>query len=433
MAGEFLDFALALVIIVFIAKISGYISTRLRQPSVLGELLAGIILGPTLLDFFHWPIFHHGDHLVEPITLLAEFGVVLLMMLAGMELHLPELLQSGKVAALAGTLGVLVPVGLGIGTAVLFAVDMNQAIFVGLALAATSVSISAQTLIELNVLRSRVGLAMLGAAVFDDILVILLLSIGFLLIGSGAAVGLGSIAITILKMVLYLAAASFIGARVLPFLAYRVSHLPISQGTTAFALVVCLLFAWAAEALGGMAAITGAFLAGLFLARTPLKHDIEESMSALAYGFVVPIFLVNIGLAADFGGISGTAWVFAIVLTIVAVVSKILGSGLGALWGGFNRRESVQLGIGMVSRGEVGLIVASFALLEGLMTADVFSIVVFMVIIATVVTPPLLRLAFSGETEGEKDPTPGVTHALSNETMTNNGRLSHTVEEVEKA
>ncbi len=399
MAQEFLNFILALVIIITAAKIGGYLSTRLRQPSVLGELLAGLILGPTVLDILHvWPVFGADQHLGESITLLAELGVLLLMMLAGLELHLSELIKSGKVAALAGTLGVIIPLGLGWGTAVLFGIASSESLFIGLTLAATSVSISAQTLMELNVLQSRVGLALLGAAVFDDILVILILSVSFILV-VGTSGGLSSVVITILSMIGYLAVASLLGFWLLPRLVRWIDRLPISQGTLAFALITSLIYAWAAEVVGGMAAITGAFLVGLFLARTPYKERIEAGISALAYGFFVPVFFVNIGLEVNMRTIGGGALWFALFITLIAVLSKLGGSGLGARLGGFSTRESWQLGIGMVSRGEVGLIVASFALAEGLISIENFSVVVFMVIMATLVTPPMLRASFATRSE----------------------------------
>ncbi|MFQ5398171.1 MAG: cation:proton antiporter [Anaerolineae bacterium] len=395
MSQEFLNFILALVIIITAAKTGGYLSVRLKQPSVLGELLAGLILGPTLLDMLHaWPVFGGDELLGESLTLMAELGVLLLLMLAGLELHLSELLKSGKVAALAGTLGVVIPLGLGWGTAVLFGAPSSEAMFIGLTLAATSVSISAQTLMELKVLRSRVGLALLGAAVFDDILVILILSVSFILVG-GAAGGVSSVIITILSMVGYLVAASLLGFWLLPRLAYWIDRLPISQGVLAFTLASSLIYAWAAEVVGGMAAITGAFLVGLFLARTPFKKQIESGASALAYGFFVPIFFVNIGLEVNMRAIGGGVFWFALAITLVAVLSKLASSGLGARLGGLSRRESWQLGIGMVSRGEVGLIVASFALAEGLLSVENFSVVVFMVIMATLVTPPMLRASFA--------------------------------------
>jgi Kef-type K+ transport system membrane component KefB len=389
----FLNFILAIMIVIVAAKAGGYISNRLGQPAVLGELLAGLLLGPTVLDMLHSPIFAEAEHLGESITLLAELGVILLMLLAGLELHLPELLRAGKVSALAGVLGVILPLGLGAGVAMLFGVEGAEALFIGLTLAATSVSISAQTLLELHVLRSRVGLALLGAAVFDDVLVILLLSISLVLV-SGVG-GFGTIVLTVLQMVGYLVIASVLGFFVLPRLISVVSRLHISQGKLAFVLVICLLYSWSAEVLGGVAAITGAFLVGLFLARTPFKEGIEEGVSAMAYAFFVPIFFVNIGLEVDLLAITGSGWILAIVITIVAVISKILGSGGGAKLAGFTNRESLQLGIGMVSRGEVGLIVASFALSERLISSANFSIVVFMVIVATVITPPLLRASFA--------------------------------------
>lgn len=399
MAQEFLNFILAITIIITAAKAGGYVSTRLRQPSVLGELLAGLLLGPTVLDIFHvWPLFSSDAHVGESITLMAELGVLLLMMLAGLELHLAELLKTGKVAALAGTSGVVIPFGLGWGTAVLFGVDQTAALFIGLTLAATSVSISAQTLMELNLLRSRVGLALLGAAVFDDILVILVLSVLFILVG-GAVGGVGSILITILSMIGYLVVASLIGVWLLPRLVNWIDRLPISQGVLAFSLVASLCYAWAAEVVGGMAAITGAFLVGLFLARTSFKEQIEAGVSALAYGFFVPIFFVNIGLEVNMRAIGGDALWLTLVITLVAVISKIVGCGLGSKLGGLSNKESWQLGVGMVSRGEVGLIVASFALAEGLFSAENFSVVVFMVIAATLVTPPLLRASFATPTQ----------------------------------
>jgi Kef-type K+ transport system membrane component KefB len=399
MSSEFLHFILALTIIIVVAKASGYISVRLGQPSVLGELLAGIILGPTLIDFLHsWLVFREDLHLGEEIALLAEIGVLLLMMLAGLELNLVDLVRSGKVAALSGTLGVVLPLGMGAGVALLFGIDLTAAVFIGLALSATSVSISAQTLLELNLLRSRVGLAMLGAAVFDDVLVILGLSLATILLADGG--GIGSILLTISRMALYLLGAGLVGVLILPRLANWIDRLPISQGLIAFALVACLLYAWAAEVIGGMAGITGAFLLGLFLGRLSTVERIEEGVTTLAYGFFVPIFFVGIGLSVDMGAMSGGVWGLALVLTAVAITSKIVGCGLGGKLAGFSNREALQLGIGMVSRGEVGLIVASFALAEGLIGQSAFSAVIFMVIVATLVTPPLLRASFAREGGG---------------------------------
>ena len=232
----FLQLAMALALIITAAKLGGYLSFRIGQPAVLGELIVGIILGPSVLDLLSMPYFT-DQHLPEVIHQMAEMGVLLLMFLAGLELHLSDLLHSGKVAALAGTLGVILPLLLGTITGILFAMDIQPAIFIGLILSATSVSISAQTLMELKVLRSRVGVGLLGAAVFDDILVLLGLSIFTALTQPASGGGFVSIVWIVLKMALFLGAASAIGWWAFPKLNRRIDSLPVSQGLIAFTFV----------------------------------------------------------------------------------------------------------------------------------------------------------------------------------------------------
>lgn len=389
---EFLQLALALVILIAAAKLGGYISLRLGQPSVLGELIAGLILGPSVLDTLHHTPFT-SQHLDETIALLAEMGVLLLMFLAGLELHIKDLVKSGKVSVLAGTLGVVFPVAMGFGIGRVFGMEQLPSLFIGLVLAATSVSISAQTLMELKVLRSRVGTGLLGAAVFDDVLVILGLSVILAVTTEGG--GLASAGLVVLRMLLFLAAAIAVGVLALPRLARRVDKLPISQGLVAFVLVTLLLYAWAAEALGSMAAITGAFLAGLFLSRSPLRERIQSSVSVIAYGLFVPIFFISVGLVADAHMLAGEGLWLIIAMIVVAIVSKVAGAGLGARLAGFSNRESLQLGAGMMSRGEVGLIVATLGVSEGLLDGQVFSGVVGVVIVTTLLTPPALRFLFT--------------------------------------
>lgn len=396
----FLQFTIALVIIISAAKLAGYLSYRIGQPSVLGELLVGIILGPSVLNLLHWPYFT-DMHLEESIKHLAELGVLLLMFMAGLDLHLSDLARSGRVAAGAGVLGVVVPLLMGAGTGLLFDFDLQSALFIGLVLAATSVSISAQTLMELKVLRSRVGVAMLGAAVFDDILVVLGLSVFIALIQTGSQGGLIVVLMIILRMVLYLGAAILVGIWLLPKLSTWVDKLPISQGLVAFAFVAALLYAWSAEALGSMAAITGAFLAGLLLGRSRVKERIESGISTIAYSVFVPIFFVNVGLSADARQLTAQAlWLLA-AMAVVAVISKVIGAGVGAQLGGFTRQEALQLGVGMMSRGEVGLIVASVGILEGLIEQEAFAVIVGVVIITTLLTPPALRVLFSRDRKNQ--------------------------------
>lgn len=389
--STFLQLAFLLLIILFSAKLAGYVSIRLGQPSVLGELLIGILLGPSVINLLELPFIEH--ELAATIAELAELGVLLLMFIAGLELHFGELRQNLRVAAWAGFMGVLWPVLLGWGAGLLFGLSQPNAIFLGLTLGATSVSISAQTLIELKVLRSRVGLSLLGAAVFDDILIILFLSV-FLALQEGAGTTLG-ILLIVLRMFIFLGFSIAIGLWVLPRLVRRVAHLPISQGLLTVSLVVMLTYGIAAELVGGMAAITGAFLAGLMLGRSPEKDRIEVGSHALAYSLFVPIFFVNIGLSIDLREFHAGLLVFTAVIIVVAVLGKWLGAGWGARIGGLSRLEATQLGAGMISRGEVGLIVADVGVNNGLLLENEFSAVVVMVLVTTVITPPILRILFA--------------------------------------
>jgi Kef-type K+ transport system membrane component KefB len=389
----FLQLTIALAIIIAAAKAGGYLSYRLGQPSVLGELIVGILLGPSIINLFHLPFFTY-EHLPETIRELAEFGVLFLMFIAGLELHLSDLAKSRKIAALAGTLGVLAPLGLGIGLGLLVSMDIPEATFLGLVLAATSVSISAQTLMELKALNSRVGISLLGAAVFDDILVVLGLSIFSALVISEADVGILRILLIALQMLLYLGIATALGYWLIPKLAQKIYNQPISQGLISFTIVTMLLYAYAAEALGGMAAITGAFLAGLLFAQSSLKERIERGISPIAYGLFVPIFFINVGLTTNVRELVGaTFWLF-VIMTVIAIIGKVIGAGAGALIGKMNSREALQMGIGMMSRGEVGLIVAAVGVTEGVLPQDTFSAVVGVVIITTLLTPPALRASF---------------------------------------
>jgi Kef-type K+ transport system membrane component KefB len=173
-----------------------------------------------------------------------------------------------------------------------------------------------------------------------------------------------------------------------------VARLPVSQGLLSFIIVVMLLYGWAAEVLGSMAAITGAFMAGLIFSRSPVKERVQAGVSALAYGLFVPVFFINVGLTANLRELAGPALGIFLATTMVAVFGKIIGAGLGGLWSGLPRREALQLGIGMVSRGEVGLIVASVGVGQGLITHDVFSALVGVIILTTLLTPAMLRWAF---------------------------------------
>ena len=387
----FLQLAFLIAVILVAAKAAGYLSVRLGQPSVLGELLVGILLGPSLLDILHLPFI--TGHLGETIKELGELGVLLLMFIAGLELHLDELTRNTKVSAYAGIMGVLAPVALGTGTGLLFGLHWDESLFLGFTLGATSVSISAQTLMELKMLRTRVGLGLLGAAVFDDVMIILLLSIFLAVITGGTSV-VGILWI-LAKMVIFLGVSTAFGLYVLPKLVRIIRRLPISQGVLSLAMVIMLFYGVAAEVVGGMAAITGSFLAGLMFARCDEKERLEQGILALAYGLFVPIFFVSIGLAVNLRDMQGEILLLTGAIILMAIISKMFGSGLGARWAGFSWRESWQLGAGMVSRGEVGLIVANVGIGAGLVSGGEFSAIVGMVLVTTIVTPPMLRALFA--------------------------------------
>ena len=393
--NSFLQFILALTVIVTVTKIGGYLSVRFRQPAVVGELLAGITLGPTILNIMQWSVFS-DQHLGEFISHLGEFGVILLMLLAGMHLHLDDLVDSSRVAGLAGTLGVITPLTMGWGICVLFGMPTRSSAFVGLILAATSVSISAQTLMELGILRSKVGIAMMGAAVIDDVLVLLGLSIFTALTGSQTTTGIVEIVTILIQMIGFFTISIAVGMLLIPRLTNWIDGLRINQGIYLYTLVVALVYAWTAEAIGGIAAITGAFLAGLFLGRTVQKDRIIEGISTIAYSLFVPVFFANIGLHANARNITGDLiWITSAII-IVAIISKLVGCTLGARLGGMSLQESMQVGAGMISRGEVGLIVATLGLTHGIINQEIFSITVITVIAVTLVTPIILHRLSEG-------------------------------------
>jgi Kef-type K+ transport system membrane component KefB len=385
---------LELSLLITAAKLAGFISTRLGQPAVLGEILAGLLLGPSLLNLPAWSVFTSPE-LPEVITELAEIGVIFLMFLAGLEADLAQMRRSGRVVMLAGVLGVIVPLLMGIGVALPFNYTLIQSIAIGLLLTATSVSISAQTLLELGVLRSKEGIALLGAAVVDDVLVILLLSV-FVAIATGSGnETIGFLALFV-RILLFLVIFGAVGWFLIPPFLNKLDTLPISQGVVAGAVVLALSFAWSAEVIGELAMITGAFMAGIFAGRSRVHHRIIDGLSALTYGFFVPIFFINIGLHADIRALQGDMVLLTIILTVVAVISKVIGCGLGGLTGGFNRGQSLRLGIGMISRGEVGLIVAQLLVVNRIVPDEIITVAVIVVLVTTLVTPPLLKSAFAG-------------------------------------
>jgi len=399
-SGGVIQLFLALGVMITAAQLAGAAARKLGQPRVFGELLAGVVLGPTLLDMLSWGTFSDPDTLYHTIKELAELGVLFLMFGVGLEVHLSELLSVGKVAVWAGLLGAVVPLVLALPVVLPFGYDLEAAIFVGVVLSATSVSISAQTLLELGILSTKEGIGLLAAAVVDDVLAILILSIVIALLGGNGGGSAGDILWILVRMILYIGGAMAVAWFVLPRLFDWLDRHPALTGSVAaFALVMALIFGWSAEALGGVATITGSFIAGLGLSQTSdrTKGEIVDAVRRVSYSLLVPIFFVSVGLQTDLAAIDSSLLPLAGLLLVAAVVSKVLGSGVGAYFGGFDKGESFRLGICMISRGEVGLIIASLGLSSGLLSDELFQPVFLVILLTTVLTPPLVRLVFKNQ------------------------------------
>ncbi|GGH21798.1 cation:proton antiporter [Paenibacillus segetis] len=375
-----MEFILYLVLIIFFTKVAGDLSVRIGQPAVLGKLIVGIILGPAVLGWIGNSSF---------IDELSEIGVLLLMFIAGLETDLEQLKKNWKSAFAVAVGGIIVPFFGGYSTALAFGFDQNYALFFGVIFCATSVSISVQVLKEMNKLNSREGTTILGAAVIDDVLVVILLAVMMSIVGTGNDISIG---LLIGKKVLFFVVAFFAGWYVVPKVMKWMAPLKVTEALISAALFICFGFAYFAEYLG-MAGIIGAFAAGIAISQTNYKHTVEEKIEPIAYSIFVPVFFVSIGLNVSFEGL-GQQWWFLIVITIVACVTKLLGGWTGARLTGFNSKSSLIIGSGMVSRGEVALIIAATGLQAGLLLPQYFTSVIIMVIITTLVTPPLLKNFF---------------------------------------
>ena len=389
-----LQLLLLLGLIVAAAKLAGAAANRIGQPAVFGEILIGLLLGPTALNILGWPIFvDAGGHdaathpaLGAVVRDLADLGVILLMFVAGLETDLDEMRRVGRVAFWSAAGGVVLPLVGGAATAVAFGLPLFwEGIFIGTILTATSVSISAQTLIELGALKSKEGSTILGAAVIDDVMGIVVLSLVIAFARASGGIDVTSLGLILLRIIAFFVLAVAL-ARFFEPLASWAEGLRVSQGVLGIVLVVAFLYAWGAEYIGAVAAITGSYVAGVFFARTRFKEQIDAGIHPLTYSMFVPVFFISIGLRANARDL-GPAAMFTLALLVVAIVTKAVGCGILARWSGFSSRESLRVAVGMISRGEVGLIVAGYGLSAGLIGQDVFSASVIMVLVTTMITP----------------------------------------------
>lgn len=374
-------FILQLAAILFASKIAGDISVRLGQPAVLGKLLIGIVLGPTVLGIV-------TD--TEILKEVSQIGVILLMFIAGLETDIDEFKRTGKAATFVGILGIIVPLSLGYVAGTVIGLTNIQAVFLGLLLSATSVSISVQVLKEMNQLQSKEGSTILGAAVIDDILVIV--SLAFLMSIAGSDVALGAV---ILKKVLFFSVAIVVAWKIIPLVLRLFAPLRVDEAIISAGLIICFSFAYFAEATG-VAAIIGAYIAGIGVSFTDYKKEIFHKVETISYSIFVPVFFTSIGVAVELSGVGEHIWLI-VGLSVLAIFTKLVGAALGAKLAGFTWRPSLAIGAGMVSRGEVALIIAGIGLEAKLLTADLFAAIVIVVLVTTLVTPPLLKMLFKEE------------------------------------
>ncbi|MGH2586348.1 MAG: cation:proton antiporter [Dehalococcoidia bacterium] len=416
--SELTTVLLNLFVIYAAAKLVGAVFTRINQPAVIGELLAGVLIGPHALGLIGEPSgaiveLFHGDREAASHALdlvlesFAELGVVVLLFTVGLETRATDLLRVGRRAATVGVLGIIAPFVAGFAFMMLTDHPRLESAFVATALVATSVGITARVLQELGVLRTRDARIILGAAVIDDILGLLLLSVVSAIgTGEGSAI---RIVIIALQAVAFVGFVAWAGTHATRRFSVRIEELadvvPLN-----ISLLLMLGLA-AAASLIGLAGIIGAFLAGMVLAESRERFNLEEQAQPIAE-FLVPIFFVYTGTKVDPASFTdSTIVVLAVAITLIALATKIIGAG-GAMWG-TSRRSMLIVGVGMAPRGEVGLIVASIGLGLGIIPLDIFSVVVIMSIATTLVVPPVLTAIYRRSPEIGASSV--ITHDVSDE------------------
>lgn len=379
-----------LAIIIVFAKFFGIVARKLRAPQVVGEIIAGLIIGPCGLS-----LVQQTDFLAQ----MAEIGVVLLMFSAGLETNLKDLMRTGPKAFLIACAGVFVPLVCGsllymafYGASPWGSEGFYKAVFVGVILTATSVSITVQSLREMGRLKGVVGTTILSAAIIDDVIGIIVLTF---------VIGFKSPDASPLRVVLN-TVLFFVFAIVLGFLIYKIfkladSRYPHTRRIPIMGLALCLLMAYVAEAIFGIADITGAYVAGIILCSIRDSAYIEEKVDINSYMLFGPVFFASIGLKTNIENLTVPLLVFAICFVLVGLCAKIIGCGLMARLCGFNGKDSLKIGVGMMTRGEVALIVSQKGLSVGLLSPVYFTAVILLIVVSSISTPILLKFLYAKE------------------------------------
>ncbi len=378
---------LHLAVIITLSKFTTALGNRVKQPPVLGMLILGLILGPSGLGLIQADIV---------LKWLAKLGVIILLFMAGLQTDILQMRRVGKSSLITASGGVLIPFLLGVGLSLPFGYSLTKGLIIGAILTATSVSVTVMTLMDMKQLRSDEGTVILGAAVLDDLMAIILLTFILGLAGSQSNVWfpLGKI---VGFFLLSVSLGFFLFTRIMRF----AERLHASQGVVAIALSIAFFYSWSAE-YAGVAHITGAYIAGLLLGRTVMKRRILAGMETLGQSLFIAIFFVEIGLEAQIRGLN-KGYLFISSLIFVAILGKIIGCGLGGRISGLKSNQALRVGVGMLPRGEVALVIASLGIANNLIGLPELSGTVLMVVVTAILTPMLLKVAFKGQLNGGKD------------------------------
>ncbi|AMM53893.1 cation:proton antiporter [Pyrococcus kukulkanii] len=369
---------LLIAVMLATAKLMGYLFERLGQPVVLGQIFGGLLIG----------IFFETNPVIEQF---ANLGVLLLLFIAGLESELEEFKRVGKQSVMVASLGVLVAFLSGFAVAYFF-VPLDEAILYGAMMTPTSVSITVKVLMELRKLNTRESTTILAAAVVDDVLGILVLTVAISMI-KGGEINYASLAEVILSVSLLLFFFLYFGPGVADRVFRVLSRIDLPESETAFALVFLIVFAFLAEHLN-LASILGAYLTGLALGQSSKKKSIMDHMNVLGYSLFIPLFFVEVGMRIKINYILH-AGLFAVLYTLAAVLSKIIGCGFGAKLAGFDWSSSLRIGVGMIPRMGVELAMLAVAMRSGVIGPDALAVAILMVFITTTITPPILKWLYS--------------------------------------
>ena len=380
-----------LAIIIIFAKFFGILARKLKAPQVVGEIIAGLIIGPSILGLVEQTLF---------IAEMAEIGVVLLMFSAGLETDLKDLLKTGPVACLIACAGVAVPLGMGTllymafyGVSAIGTVGFYKAIFVGVIMTATSVSITVQALKEMGKLQGKLGTTIVSVAIIDDVIGIIVLT--FVISMSEASGGASRVITNTILFFILAVGAGVIFYKIFKRIDARYPH---TQRIPIIGLALCMSLAYIAEEYFGIADITGAFAAGVILCNIRDAEYIDNKVNINSYMLFGPVFFASIGLKTNIDKMSFGLIVFSICFVVVALVSKIIGCGLVAKLCKHSNKEALIIGVGMMTRGEVALIVAQKGLSCGLISSKYFASVIFLIIVSSILTPILLKVLFREKT-----------------------------------